>query len=177
MILLSLRDFQDGKADVIVKYTADEARSRTSNPNGFFLPLISRSRVVLFFFQSKPMESFPKTPRSTRRIISAKWQIQAVSSSRTMRTSTLTTSDLFTTLHDIHILGVFHQIYFFFAPVVFTASMFCIFIPIGLPLSCMYVNAKKKIGFINLSFEKLSLRDTTKFIKTQLSQCHRQGPR
>ena len=29
IILLSLRDFQDDKADVIVKYTADEARSRT----------------------------------------------------------------------------------------------------------------------------------------------------
>ena len=27
IILLSLRDFQDDKADVIVKYTADEARS------------------------------------------------------------------------------------------------------------------------------------------------------
>ena len=27
IILLSLREFQDGKADVIVKYTADEARS------------------------------------------------------------------------------------------------------------------------------------------------------
>ena len=34
IILLSLRDFQDDKADVIVKYTADEARSRTSlRPN------------------------------------------------------------------------------------------------------------------------------------------------
>ena len=35
IILLSLRDFQDDKADVIVKYTADEARSRTSlrHPN------------------------------------------------------------------------------------------------------------------------------------------------
>ena len=29
IILLSLRDFQDDKADVIVKYTADEARSCT----------------------------------------------------------------------------------------------------------------------------------------------------
>jgi len=28
IILLSLREFQDGKADVIVKYTADEARNR-----------------------------------------------------------------------------------------------------------------------------------------------------
>jgi translation initiation factor 1A len=28
IILLSLRDFQDDKADVIVKYTADEARNR-----------------------------------------------------------------------------------------------------------------------------------------------------
>ena len=27
IILLSLRDFQDDKADVIVKYTADEARN------------------------------------------------------------------------------------------------------------------------------------------------------
>ena len=31
IILISLRDFQDDKADVIVKYTADEARSRTSS--------------------------------------------------------------------------------------------------------------------------------------------------
>ena len=30
IVLLSLRDFQDDKADVIVKYTADEARNRTS---------------------------------------------------------------------------------------------------------------------------------------------------
>lgn len=29
IVLLSLRDFQDNKADVIVKYTADEARNRT----------------------------------------------------------------------------------------------------------------------------------------------------
>jgi translation initiation factor 1A len=29
-VLLSLREFQDGKADVIVKYTADEARNRAS---------------------------------------------------------------------------------------------------------------------------------------------------
>jgi len=28
IVLLSLREFQDDKADVIVKYTADEARSR-----------------------------------------------------------------------------------------------------------------------------------------------------
>ena len=32
-MLLSLRDFQDDKADVIVKYTADEARNRTSSPH------------------------------------------------------------------------------------------------------------------------------------------------
>lgn len=30
-MLLSLRDFQDDKADVIVKYTADEARNRKPN--------------------------------------------------------------------------------------------------------------------------------------------------
>ena len=30
IVLLSLRDFQDDKADVIVKYTADEARNRPS---------------------------------------------------------------------------------------------------------------------------------------------------
>jgi hypothetical protein len=27
IVLLSLREFQDGKADIIVKYTADEARN------------------------------------------------------------------------------------------------------------------------------------------------------
>lgn len=31
IVLLSLRDFQDDKADVIVKYTADEARNCTSH--------------------------------------------------------------------------------------------------------------------------------------------------
>jgi translation initiation factor 1A len=35
IVLLSLRDFQDDKADVIVKYTADEARNRTSIPYFF----------------------------------------------------------------------------------------------------------------------------------------------
>jgi translation initiation factor 1A len=30
VILLSLRDFQDGKGDIILKYTADEARSLKS---------------------------------------------------------------------------------------------------------------------------------------------------
>lgn len=33
IVLLSLRDFQDDKADVIVKYTADEARNRTYRHN------------------------------------------------------------------------------------------------------------------------------------------------
>lgn len=31
IVLLSLRDFQDDKADVIVKYTADEARNCTQH--------------------------------------------------------------------------------------------------------------------------------------------------
>lgn len=30
VILLSLRDFQDGRGDIILKYTADEARSLKS---------------------------------------------------------------------------------------------------------------------------------------------------
>lgn len=33
IVLLSLREFQDDKADVIVKYTADEARSRMCFPD------------------------------------------------------------------------------------------------------------------------------------------------
>lgn len=40
IILLSLRDFQDDKADVIVKYTADEARSCTSLHHPNFVRLI-----------------------------------------------------------------------------------------------------------------------------------------
>ena len=44
IILLSLREFQDDKADVIVKYTADEARSCT-----FLAPLstvLCRARLT-----------------------------------------------------------------------------------------------------------------------------------
>jgi translation initiation factor 1A len=45
--LLSLRDFQDSKADVIVKYTADEARNRTY-PSSYFQcnPQLTGSRAV-----------------------------------------------------------------------------------------------------------------------------------
>lgn len=43
-MLLSLRDFQDDKADVIVKYTADEARNRTP----YFMPFCpSKSEISL----------------------------------------------------------------------------------------------------------------------------------
>lgn len=44
VILLSLRDFQEGKGDIILKYTADEARSLKSlgelPENGTWLELI-----------------------------------------------------------------------------------------------------------------------------------------
>lgn len=39
IVLLSLRDFQDDKADVIVKYTPDEVRGemwRESDPSSYF---------------------------------------------------------------------------------------------------------------------------------------------
>jgi translation initiation factor 1A len=40
IVLLSLRDFQDDKADVIVKYTADEARNRAFPPQYLALRFI-----------------------------------------------------------------------------------------------------------------------------------------
>lgn len=39
IVLLSLRDFQDDKADVIVKYTSDEARNRALTHG--YIPFIS----------------------------------------------------------------------------------------------------------------------------------------
>lgn len=46
-MLLSLRDFQDDKADVIVKYTADEARNRTSYLIISSVPVNLRSLVLV----------------------------------------------------------------------------------------------------------------------------------
>lgn len=40
-MLLSLRDFQDDKADVIVKYTADEARNCESRLGSVFISITS----------------------------------------------------------------------------------------------------------------------------------------
>jgi hypothetical protein len=43
IVLLSLRDFQDDKADVIVKYSADEARNRKYRSHLAFAGVDSRS--------------------------------------------------------------------------------------------------------------------------------------
>jgi hypothetical protein len=51
IVLVSLRDFQDGKADIIMKYTADEARGLknmgelpdTGTPTRLFVVLLSLS--------------------------------------------------------------------------------------------------------------------------------------
>jgi translation initiation factor IF-1 len=91
IILLSLRDFQDDKADVIVKYTADEAR----NLKVCFLCVSERplsDRNV-----SRPTVNCLKMPRSTR-IPLVKMMRVARSSLRMMAKSTLTTFDGFLTM-------------------------------------------------------------------------------
>ena len=45
-MLLSLRDFQDDKADVIVKYTADEARNRAFHRWSLFVLIINLLSTV-----------------------------------------------------------------------------------------------------------------------------------
>jgi len=86
IILLSLRDFQDDKADVIVKYTADEARNlKVSFLRRSERPLPDRN-------VSRHTVSCPKMPRSTR-IPLVKMTRVALSSLRMMATSTLTSSD------------------------------------------------------------------------------------
>ena len=42
IILVSLREYQDEKGDVILKYSADEARSLYAPPQTFFFILLSR---------------------------------------------------------------------------------------------------------------------------------------
>lgn len=42
-MLLSLRDFQDDKADVIVKYTADEARNCKPRPSSLLIGILMSS--------------------------------------------------------------------------------------------------------------------------------------
>ena len=59
IILLSLRDFQDDKADVIVKYTADEARSRTSNR-------LRYCTAVDLIFTSSPVKAYGELPESAK---------------------------------------------------------------------------------------------------------------
>ena len=61
IILLSLRDFQDNKADVIVKYTADEARNRTFLFLFLFMkipPLLFLLRIFEFFADSFSCSEF-----------------------------------------------------------------------------------------------------------------------
>jgi hypothetical protein len=69
IVLLSLRDFQDDKADVIVKYTADEARNRMSF-------IVFRLTAILLpvgdFLKLKRTVNFQKTLKSTRRMYLAR---------------------------------------------------------------------------------------------------------
>ncbi len=61
IILLGLRDFEPGKADVLLKYTADEARNLKTYgelpENGasavFYLPRVARLQCEGFFFKKK----------------------------------------------------------------------------------------------------------------------------
>ena len=56
IILLSLRDFQDDKADVIVKYTADEARNRTYYL--FYYEIVPRLR--------RPVKAYGELPENAK---------------------------------------------------------------------------------------------------------------
>lgn len=89
IILLSLRDFQDDKADVIVKYTADEAR----NLKVCFL-CVSEVVILPDRNMSRPTVSCQKMPRSTK-IPLVKTTRVARSSLRMMAKLTLTSSDGF----------------------------------------------------------------------------------
>lgn len=89
IVLLSLRDFQDNKADVIVKYTADEARNRTYQPPSSCAHPLTSSLA----HQSRHTANFPKTPRSTRRTPSARKRESAHSSSERTGRSTSTISN------------------------------------------------------------------------------------
>jgi translation initiation factor 1A len=57
IVLLSLRDFQDDKADVIVKYTADEARNCAS------LHYLTTLSVTLTFLLVKAYGELPETAK------------------------------------------------------------------------------------------------------------------
>ena len=56
IILISLRDFQDDKADVIVKYTADEARNRTYYL--FYYEIVPRLR--------RPVKAYGELPENAK---------------------------------------------------------------------------------------------------------------
>jgi translation initiation factor 1A len=60
IVLLSLRDFQDDKADVIVKYTADEARNRTSQLQKWVFFFADR---FIFTFQVKAYGELPENAK------------------------------------------------------------------------------------------------------------------
>lgn len=62
IVLLSLRDFQDDKADVIVKYTADEARNRMCTISRILSIHPDQQR----YLKSKPTGNSQKTPKSTK---------------------------------------------------------------------------------------------------------------
>lgn len=54
--MLSLRDFQDDKADVIVKYTADEARNRMS----------SRAASFRVYLIHPPVKAYGELPENAK---------------------------------------------------------------------------------------------------------------
>jgi translation initiation factor 1A len=59
IVLLSLRDFQDDKADVIVKYTADEARNRMS----FIVFRLVAILILLWLFTVKAYGELPENAK------------------------------------------------------------------------------------------------------------------
>jgi translation initiation factor IF-1 len=83
IILVSLREYQDEKGDVILKYNADEARSLYAPPRITPLPLPSITNPP----PGKPTASSPTQPRSTRPTPSAATRTATAASSST-RTAT-----------------------------------------------------------------------------------------
>lgn len=61
IVLLSLRDFQDDKADVIVKYTSDEARNRMPPSHS---PYPSHLIDALFFLCS--VKAYGELPENAK---------------------------------------------------------------------------------------------------------------
>jgi hypothetical protein len=98
IILLSLRDFQDDKADVIVKYTADEARNLKVRFHFQTLSTIANP-------SNRHTENYQRMRRSTRRILMARTTRDAHSSLPTMVKSILMISSYCFTGHFLRLLS------------------------------------------------------------------------